>query len=201
MMLINYEAQEIWPMFSRDKLSLLSRMRVLAENPEYGVVIYLTAEAKEGSLYPSIEVYFDDDEIYSELAVSEQDCKNTVSKIYREYLDDEKLFNVAMEKLYGDAPSATGEEDDDREAEINDREDELTDAVYEFIHVALDKSPASSFDDEMIEDCKEHFLEYIARKWAARVYRPMVLEDDKGEFFEEYPYEHIEFGDNNPIYD
>ena len=53
--------------------------------------------------------------------------------------------------------------------------------------------------EDVIEDCKEHFLEYMYRKHHLDIYRPMELEDDDGVFFKEYPYEYIEFSDA-PLY-
>ena len=52
----------------------------------------------------------------------------------------------------------------------------------------------------MVEDVKEHLLEYFYRKHGLSVYRPMELEDDEGVFIEDYPYECMEF-DPNPMYD
>jgi hypothetical protein len=42
----------------------------------------------------------------------------------------------------------------------------------------------------------------MARKWGLMIRRPMFLEDEAGEeFFEEFPYDCIEFEDeDNPIY-
>ena len=55
---------------------------------------------------------------------------------------------------------------------------------------------------EVYDDLKEHFLEYMARKWGLVIHRPMFLEDENGEeFYEDYPYDCIEFEDeDNPIY-
>ena len=87
---------------------------------------------------------------------------------------------------------------------IEEREMELDIAVSEFISAVLggDAYLDSEDYDDIIEDCKDHFLEYLARKHGLDIFRPMVLEDEDGEdFYEEYPYECMEFDDeDNPIY-
>ena len=96
-------------------------------------------------------------------------------------------------------------DEEEREWEIEKSEDALDEAVEYFISSILDDEH-SVFGDvpisqEVIEDCKEHFLEYLYRKHGFNIRRPMVLEDENGEdFFEEYPYPCLVFEDKNPIY-
>ena len=89
------------------------------------------------------------------------------------------------------------EEDREREDEIEERELELTEATEVFVNAVADDL---QIDSEVIEECKEHFLEYLYRKFGLTIRRPMVLEDEEGEdFFEEYPYECMIFEDI-PLY-
>lgn len=189
------QSSEVWGLFQREREVLATHQRKIGENPEFGAEVFL--EESDGK--PNIVAYLDDEEVYSELCVSESDCKTTVQKFYDEYLT-EKVLNRYF-----------GEEDEDdythfeEQSEIDDREAELDMAVEDFLGVVLDGfslDDVVDVSDEICEDIKEHFLEYLARKWCLPIRRPMYLEDEDGEeFFEEYPYECMEFEDeDNPIY-
>ncbi len=189
------QASEVWGLFQREREALATHQRKIGENPEFGAEVFL--EESDGK--PNIVAYLDDEEVYSELCVSESDCKTTVQKFYDEYLT-EKVLN----RYFGE-----DEEDDythfEEQSEIDDREAELDMAVEDFLSIALDGfnlDDVVDMSDEICEDIKEHFLEYLARKWSLPIRRPMYLEDEDGEeFFEEYPYECMEFEDeDNPIY-
>lgn len=159
------------------------------------MVIYLTEEDRGNAMLPSIVVYLNGSELYEECAVNENDCTQTVRKVFYEYLTEERLVNKILE---ADA--------EDHEEEIDNREDELDTAVFDFISEVMgepvDITLGKTKAEEIYEDFKEHALEYLARKWKLNIYRPMILEDENGEeFFEEYPYDVLEFEDmNNPIY-
>lgn len=192
-------AEDVWKTAQSEWAQLRTHLKKIAENPEFGVVIYLTVDSE----LAQIVVYIDDNEFYSEQCVSELDCKTTVRKIFDEYLG-EKVLNKFL-----------GEEDDEElddeeytryeeESEIDEREAEIYEAVVSFLSTILETDIDSFVDDAdlIYEDCAEHFLEYLSRKWGFEIRRPMYLEDDNGEeFYEEYPYECMEFEDeDNPIY-
>lgn len=191
------EASDVWGLFQKEKEELSGHERKIADNPEFGAVVCLSEEQGK----PNIIAYLDDEEVYEELCVSESDCKMTVQKFYDEYLT-EKVLN----RYFGEE-----EEEDythlEEQTEIDERESELDDAVLYFLEIAMDMSGYTLDDftdeaDEIYEDVKDHFLEYLARKWGLPIRRPMYLEDEDGEeFFEEYPYDCMEFDDeDNPIY-
>lgn len=193
-------AEDVWKTAQSEWAQLRTHLKKIAENPEFGVVIYLTVDSE----LAQIVVYIDDNEFYSEQCVSELDCKTTARKIYDEYLG-EKVLNKFL-----------GEEEDDEElddeeytryeeeSEIDEREAEIYEAVVSFLSTILETDIDSFVDDAdlIYEDCAEHFLEYLSRKWGFEIRRPMYLEDENGEeFYEEYPYECMEFEDeDNPIY-
>lgn len=193
------QASEVWDLFQRKREFLETNQMKIAENNEFGVEIFL--EESRGK--PNIIAYLDDDEIYSELCMSESDCEITVQMFYDEYLT-EKIIN----KYFGeqeDGCAYDGLTHFEKQSEIDSREAELDMAVEDFLSVALDGFVLDDVVDisgVICEDVKEHFLEYLARKWRLHIRRPMYLEDDGGEeFFEEYPYECMEFDDeDNPIY-
>lgn len=190
---ITVSASDIWGYFQDNIEDLKSHMHQIADNSEYGVEIYITDDCG----LPSIVVTADDAQVYDETAVNEHDCQKTVEKIYDEYLTSKIIETLAMDD---DKLSALEIED-----MIDERESELDAAVYEFVITAIQGAYfddyTSDFDD-ICEDLKEHFLEYMARKHGLPIYRPMMLEYEDGtEEMSEYPYEDMEFDDpNNPLY-
>lgn len=189
------EPKKLWDYYLQRKSSLESTMFEIANNEQYGIAVYLSENEQH---QPCITVEADDSEVYSERIVSETDAEKTCSKIYDEYLSD-KVVDILTEMANDEEESLLEQQD-----AIEEREMELDIAVSEFISAVLGGDAyldGEDFDD-VIEDCKDHFLEYLARKHGLDIFRPMVLEDEDGEdFYEEYPYECMEFDDgDNPIY-
>lgn len=193
------EAKDVWAYFNSHKKELTQIMHQIARNEDCEVDIYLTE--KNGT--PNIVATHADLELYSERCLNPEDCRRTVERIYNEYLDD-TVINKVMQFYVGD-------DDDEEELSkleiedmISERETELDAAIVDFLTVVLegyiDESTAD-FDD-ICDDLKEHFLEYIARKHDLPIRRPMYLEyEDGSEELEEYPYENMEFDDeDNPMY-
>lgn len=194
---ITVSASDVWGYFQDAKEDLKSHMHQIAGNPEYGVAIFVT----EDSGLPSIVVTADDVQVYEETAVNAHDCQKTVEKIYDDYLTS-KVIASLLGNEDDDADELTALDIEDM---IDERESELDAAVYEFVMTAIQDAYfddcTSDFDD-ICEDLKEHFLEYMARKHGLPVYRPMMLEYEDGtEEMSEYPYEDMEFEDpDNPLY-
>ena len=190
---VTVEASELWDYFQKHKEKLVSSMHEVASNDEFGIVIYITED--EG--LARIVVTADDEEVYDEEVISAKDCKDTAERIYDDYLTSNVIEILAGGK---------DDEDDSRfeiEDQIEEREAELEDALYMFLGAVCDDDSVEYYlEDELVQDVKEHFLEYLARKWGIPIRRPMFLEDEDGEeFFEEYPYEYMVFDDeDNPIY-
>ena len=186
---------QVWSYIQNNREELKKEMVEIASNDEYGVVVYVTID----DCIPTVVVQADDIEVYSEGIVSPTDCESTVTKIYDDYLTGRITEIIASMEEEG-----LDNADLDREIMIEDREAELDDAFYALLATVCDSDDyvELSFDDEMMDDIKEHVLEYIHRKWGVDIRRPMFLEDEDGdEFFEEYPYFHMEFDDeDNPLY-
>lgn len=193
---IAVEASELWSYFQKNKDELISSMREIASNDEFGIVIYLSAESEE---FAHIIVEADDTEVYTETVISEGDCKYAAERIYNTYLSG-SVVNVLTDGNITDGRSWTQIEDE----EIENREYEIDDALYAFLGAVCDDVYYEDYyiDEELIQDVKEHFLEYLARKWGLPIRRPMRMEDEDGEiFFEEYPYQYMIFDDeNDPVY-
>lgn len=192
---ISINAIDVWGYFQKFKIELKSYMHTIACNPDYGIEVSVTEKAG----LPSIVVTADDTQIYEETAVSQHDCEKTVEKIYDEYLTD-KVLNILMGDF--DDEELTYPEVEDM---ITEREEELDFAIYDFAMTVLQNTyceiSGTNFDI-ILDDLKEHFLEYMARKHGIPIYRPMFLEYEDGtEAVSEYPYEDMEFNDeDNPIY-
>lgn len=188
------ESRSLWNYLQeQDKKGQLDNMMYeIAKNDEYGTVVYVS---KDNESRYCITVEADDMEIYSDYIYNKDEAEEICNKVYNNYLTD-RVVDVLMESK---EDSALAQMD-----EIEIREEELSEIVATFIMNVLGGD--TCFDitnfDEIINDCKEHFLEYMARKHGFAIYRPMILEDENGEdFFEEYPYECMEFNDkDNPIY-
>lgn len=185
---------EVWKFFDDNGFKFTSKVFEIAENKEFGVVIYLSAEG----INPSFIVTQDDITVCEEVAISPIDCERTVEEIYDEYLTS-KVIDVIDGGKASPLPLpavASDEEDDDHELEIEAREADLDEALYGFLSAVVDDSRELDYlEPDIIEDIKDHFLEYLAREHGFAIYRPMYLEDDEGGWFEEYPYDHMDFGD------
>lgn len=180
------QPKEVWDLYLTCKDSLRETVRELANNAEYGILIYLT---ENNWREPCIVVEADDIEIYSEVIRNKNNATATCTRIFDDYLTDRVIEIISdMEDTSADY--------------IQEREEELTDATQDFIYAVLGGCGAIEFYEDVVEDCKEHFLEYLARRHNIAIHRPMFLVDDDGEeFYEEYPYDCMEFEDkDNPIY-
>lgn len=174
--------------FRANQTILETRMETIAENDEFGVEIFLSSVNGD----PTITVMADDIQQY-EVTTNLLNLEAICKMVYDRYLDN------AVSSLSG-----TSDNNEDLQNDIDDRESELDAAVDDFLGVVLQTFgyDDGSMIDEIHDDVKEHFLEYLFRKHGVEIYRPMFLEDEDGEeFFEEYPYECMEFEDEtNPIY-
>ncbi len=183
---ILYEPDEVWGGVT----TTAGNYTLIAEDTFAGIEI--CAELDATSKYKTISIHvMCDGEVECEAEVSDaQECEERVSEIYAIYL-----------------PDITSDMEDSAEAHteeiIHDREEELDQAVMDFLYVAVNDFYDFDADliGEVVSDVKEHFLEYLSRKHNLNIYRPMFLEDiETGEeYYTETPYEDMVFEDN-PIY-
>lgn len=197
---IDVEASEIWDYCLNHQEALSRNQHLMAENPDYGMEVWLTMI--NGS--PELIVECDGSEIYREDILNEKDAKKTADRIYEDYLSIkaiETLTDDGNMTVDEDTTVYIEDEEDDEQSLIDEREDEIELSVRDFVSVVSDTG-CYNIEDEVIDDLKEHFLEYMYRKWGIGIYRPMYLEDaDTGEdYFTEYPYDDLVYEDNNPIY-
>ena len=192
---ITVKPANIVEFYQKNKFRLSQEADDIAENEAIGVVIYLSDQNGR----PTITVSADD-MLVAEVSTGIDGLKDIVQTMYDTYLD-EQAFIATMTEGEEDEEY---DEDDLAQALIDEREDEIDAAVDDFLAVILQTNgyEYDSVIDEIHDDVKEHFLEYLARKFKIELYRPMYLEDEDGEdFFEECPYGCMEFEDeDNPIY-
>lgn len=146
--------------------------------------------------HPTIVVTQDDIIIYSS-ALFKGNIAGILGYIEDEFLTESGVVRNFLDE-YGD-----DHDDDDYERDsgipfnngiqsIEDREDELDMLVFNFIDGITDGDDLDEITDEVLQDCKEHFLEYIYTKHGIQAYRPMVLCDETGnEMIFDYPYAYV----------
>ena len=183
------EAKDVWNYFTEHRKELIEDMITIAENTDFDVTIYLTNEDDlpylmvESDNINSVQINIED----------EESCGSIVQEAYKQYLTENILSIIAAEQ----------EAEEDVELIIEEREGDIDGFILRLLEDLFgDDEPIiySEEVDDIVEDCKEHFLEYLYRKHNLSVYRPMELEDDEGVFFEEYPYEYMNF-EPNPLYE
>lgn len=175
------EASEVWDYCEENNSELIGAYFLVAENQEYGMQVWVTTEND----FPEIIVEADNDEVYRKKITDREDAEKTANEVYEDYL------SIRVVETMSDT--------DDNEELIEERENELNAAVMDFVSAAAD-SYCYPMEDEMVEELKEHFLEYMYRKYGIEIRRPMHLEDvDTGEeYFTEYPYEDMVFDNDSP---
>ncbi len=168
----------------------------IADDDERGIKICMRFDS--GSVF--IYVMQNETVIYERETNSADECEATVKEVLKKYLsysdeDDEENSEEFVEL-----------DDDEIEDVITEREDWLDQATMDFLDAVIGEDFEEYDADTLgtfVEDCKNHFVEYLARKFSVPVFRPMYLEDvETGEdFYTEYPYEDMVFDDeDNPIY-
>lgn len=196
---IKIRASEVWDYFHKYQSEFEDKMEQIAARVDYGVDIFLTSDHG----FPNIVVMHDDLNVYEETIYGKKYCANAVSDIYDRFLTGNAFSELAgvdtQQKSTDDSDNASVLEEQDAIAES---EAYLDEAVLEFLTAVLDTANLNLCDDEIIEDVKDHFLEYLFRKHRLGIFRPMFLDYGNGDVrLEEYPYENMVFSDeNNPIY-
>ena len=214
------QPDECWQYFKDNKELLKQEIHMIAEEPNFGIAIYLANDSE----LPYVAVYVDDDMVDSCFALDEQDLTYTVDEFYKKYIEDsfqtllrvseededeeESFDDFDMDLEFDDFyPSWTNEKEEESESSteddlINDREEEINVSLENFLETVCEKSIVFAFKPDEIDEIKDHFCEYLARKYKLEIWRPMYLEDENGkDFYTEYPYEHMIYDDpENPIY-
>ena len=184
---ISFKPDEVWAYATLHPHELENDEIELAESTDYGVVI--TAFMISGKL--NLFVYMDDSLAASVVVHSMEECEETLSKLYDEYMTS-SIFNAVENagKPHEDPPAITR----GMQAEMDLREEELTNAALEFVMVALDEDYDGDEDIAVIsEKAKEAFLGFLGTRLGLPVYRPQVIVCQDGtEYISDYPYQDLE---------
>lgn len=209
---ITIEASDVWDYAMENAEELANISHIIAGNEDYGVEILISKDTiDDTAVYISVEV--DDEEVYGTYLTDRAKSSKICKEIYDDYLTSkiiEKLGYSEVTVISSDDDEDDGvepEENSEEKEDIECREADIDLAVQEFVEqIAECGRLKNMFTDDMAEevlqDLKEHFLEYMARKWGIDIYRPMYLFTENGEkYFTEFPYEELVFDDpDNPIY-
>ena len=195
---------QAWEFFKQNKKRLEDEMVEIATNDDTRTVIYLTEE--EG--HPAIKVYRNDIKQYEEGCVSLPDCEKTLKRLYTKYLTPLQVVvnnTGKKEDADDDDDDAPVDEEVSRaefEAEIEEREEVIYQAVSDLIDVLTEDNISSlefsDRDDDSVGNIVDHIVRYLAVECGFRIRRPMILfdEDKKQEVCTEYPYEEYDFSDD-----
>ena len=184
------EASDVWEYVKEHAEELIDYSHIIASNEAYGIEVLVTKdELDDEEFYLSVEQ--GDEEIYVAQIVDEETAEGICREVYDTYLTT-AIFN----KFVDEDETPTSYVDIEAE-DIESREDDLDFAVEEFVEKVIGEGVSfNDIGEEILNDLKEHFLEYMARKWSIDVYRPMYLYTEKGErFFTEYPYDKMIFAE------
>ena len=199
------QASDVWDYAEEHASELVNISHIIASNEDYGIEVLINKEEVDDDMV-HISVEEDDEEVFWEDLKDRTQAEKTVQEIYDNYLTSKVLETLGYIKVNVISNNKDDEVDEEKD-DIQYRENDLDLAVYDFIETVVDCSLDYVFSnqqvqEEFLQDCKEHFLEYMARKWGMNIYRPMYLYTEKGErYFTEYPYKEMIFEDpNNPLY-
>ena len=199
------EANEAWGYFADNKKELSEMMHEIASNCEFGVTVFIT----EQDGFPYILVLSDEVVIFEEGAENAEDCEAILKSVYDDFLTGNAVTKISS-IIDDDNDNDKKQEEEDQRFEIDMRDMEIEDAIWDLLTVILDgaeegeekEANASYIKNDIIEDCKEHFLEYIYLKFGIQIRRPMIIEYDDGtEEYQEFPYDYLELENtDSPIY-
>jgi len=176
--------KDLWDYFDKNRLHLLSVMEPVAQNSDFDVIIYVSNDRG----LPLLTIESSNVDSVGFPIESKNTCEAVASKVYELYLT-EQIVSVMMEEIESETEELDIEDViAEREADIDSFFERLIDDLF-----GVASGCDTVVNQDVINDCKEHLLEYLYRKHGLSVYRPMELEDDEGVFVEDYPYEYMEF--------
>lgn len=176
--------KDLWEYFDKNRLHLLSVMEPIAQNSDFDVIIYISNDRG----LPLLTIESSNVDSVGFPIESKNTCEATASKVYELYLT-EQIVSVMMEEIESETEELDIEDViAEREADIDSFFERLIDDLF-----GVASGCDTVVNQDVINDCKEHLLEYLYRKHGLSVYRPMELEDDDGVFVEDYPYECMDF--------
>lgn len=207
---LHLATSKVWNYFFENIDRLQDNEDCIAEDPESGLALYLTAS----TIFPQLVVYAGDKAVLYKLIRNEEECsKWAVYLIMRfvanvrtdgapEEMVEEKTKIIDLPTTKSAQPSKLEGAPDDEEDEeyqqmidtIYEREDELTKAMGDFLAVVLCEEDYSAvvegYGEKMINECVDDFLQYLFDNHMVSIYRPTLdVDEETGcEVLKEYPY-------------
>ena len=196
---IVYDPSEIYEVFQEEKLDIANHRLLVAENDYFQ--IFLDCMASKSLEYIGMMVIESEGYIIEEdFFEDEKECNDIFEKAYINYILTETVVEKAEEEenVNDTIYDKDGKLNIAYVDEIEQREGDLTLAVINFIDAISDTQMSYALTDEEVEEIKDHFIEYLYRKFGLSIFRPMEIVMDNGdEVYEEYPYPKLRF--ENPI--
>ena len=172
---------ELWSFFKKNALKLEEHSELVAENGNRSIWVF------NDDGIPSFIIYEGDAEVEGFELFDEEDDQYALALIAIGFGDD----------IEEESGTVSGEDydEDDEDALIEEREEELNVVCENLIYDVLDSDTDAVTADEISQAAKfikEVVCDILTKKFGFPVYRPMYLVDEDGKkFFAEYPYEQM----------
>lgn len=197
---VMYDPDEIFEVFQDEKDELVKQEEFIEVANSACFSIYLSClKTSSGQIKGVMTVESDGYTIEEDFFENEKECVDIFEKAYLNYIfvDDVEIIESAI----GDSAYSDGKLDTFYLDEIEQREWDLDIAVVNFIEEISDTGTSCDLTDKNIEEIKDHFLEYLYRRFHIDIYRPMeIVMPDGTEVYEDYPYSKLQFDDSRNIY-
>lgn len=160
----------IWKFFYSNLQKLRDQMLRVAYNTDTGAVVYITEE----HFHPCFVVELNGNIDCEQITMSKVSCEEAYREILSEY--------------------STPAPDDEGETELSkedlDRNDELSDAAYDFISVLVDGTPEDfGLDLNDLDSVIGHVGIFLSEEYGISIRHPTVLElEDGSREVIQYPY-------------
>lgn len=207
---LHLATSKIWRHFFENIERLQDNEDCIAEDPESGWALYLTANA----IFPELVVYAKDKAILYRVIRNEEECSKWAVYLITRFVaniqtegepeekrqEEPKIINLPTSKpAETSEPIEVPDNEEDEEYQqmmdtIYEREDALTKAMGDFLAVALLEEDcnavAEGFGEQMINECVDDFLQYLHDQHMVSIYRPTIEVDEETgcEVLKEFPY-------------
>lgn len=201
---IHIPATGVWEYYLKNIMDLQKTEHIIAANDD-NIAVVLTRQPETGL---HAIVYLGADTVLRDITINTRDAStNMVKMLYTQYITPSSMQqSEKSDKKPAEKPAEKTEEPKDKPAEKTDsndlevdeickREDELMDALLDFLailiqaksHAEVLKEFDKGYPDELLDDICMH----LWADQALSVYRPTFAKDPESglEFYTEYPYE------------
>lgn len=200
---------KIWTYFFENIDRLQDNEDCIAEDPESGWALYLTAN----TIFPQLVVYAGDKAVLYRFIRNEDECSKWAVYLIMRFVaniqtedgpnetkeEEPKIINLTMtsENNSAEVPDDDIEEDDEEQKILDmiyEREDELTQGMGDLLAVILCEEDFSAvkemYGEQFINEVVDDFLQYLAEQHNVSIYRPTLEVDPETgcEVLKEFPY-------------